>query len=80
MKSSDQGNILAIKLFDPGSERINWWYGSVYPLKNNTCSNMGFINLHLALPVFIAISYLVQRSFLEERQLCSGTVFSGSKR
>ena len=24
MKSSDQGNILAIKLLDPGRERINW--------------------------------------------------------
>ena len=30
MKSSDQGNILAIKLFDPGRERINWRYGSDY--------------------------------------------------
>ena len=30
MKSSDQGNILAIKLFDPGLERINWRYGSDY--------------------------------------------------
>ena len=31
MKSSDQGIILAIKLFDPGRERINWRYGSDYP-------------------------------------------------
>ena len=33
MKSSDQGNILAIKLFDPSRGRINWWYGSDYPLQ-----------------------------------------------
>ena len=32
MKLSDQGNILAIKLFDPGRERFNWRYGSDYPL------------------------------------------------
>ena len=32
MKSSDQGDILVIKLFYPGRERINWQYGSDYPL------------------------------------------------
>ena len=32
-ESSDLGNILAIKLLDLGCKRINWRYGSDYPLR-----------------------------------------------
>ena len=42
MKSSDQGDILAIKLFDPGRERINWRYGSDYPLIGEVRLGMDF--------------------------------------